>query len=67
MPGYPWLAQQPANATDVERKMVALRRLGVPYSDQQIAAAPGDLKGRTEEDALVAYLQNLGLVMRNAR
>jgi cytochrome c oxidase cbb3-type subunit 2 len=67
MPGYPWLAQQPANADDVERKMVALRRLGVPYSDQQIAAAPGDLKGRTEEDALVAYLQNLGVIMRNAR
>jgi cytochrome c oxidase cbb3-type subunit 2 len=67
MPGYPWLAQQAANAADVERKMVALRRLGVPYSDEQIAAAPAELKGRTEEDALVAYLQNLGLVMRNAR
>jgi cytochrome c oxidase cbb3-type subunit 2 len=47
--------------------MTALRRLGVPYTDQQIAGGPAELAGRTEEDALVAYLQNLGVTMRNAR
>jgi cytochrome c oxidase cbb3-type subunit 2 len=67
MPAYPWLARTAANAEDIERKMTALRRVGVPYADEQIAKAPGELKGRTEEDALVAYLQNLGLAMKNAR
>ena len=67
MPGYPWLAKSPANATDIAAKMRALRRLGVPYTDEQIAKAPDELKDRTEEDALVAYLQNLGLVMRGTR
>ena len=67
MPGYPWLARSAANAADVERKMIALRRVGVPYSDGQIAAAAAELAGRTDEDALVAYLQNLGVAMKNAR
>ena len=67
MPGYPWLARAAANADDIGAKMGALRKLGVPYTDEDIARAPGDVAGRTEEDALVAYLQNLGLVMKNAR
>ena len=67
MPAYPWLAQTAANAEDVGRKMTALRRLGVPYTDADIAKAPAEVTGKTEEDALVAYLQNLGLVMKNAR
>jgi cytochrome c oxidase cbb3-type subunit 2 len=67
MPAYPWLARSAANAEDVDRKLVALRRVGVPYTDQQIAAARAEVEGKTEEDALVAYLQNLGLAMRNAR
>jgi len=67
MPAYPWLAQSPANAEDAARKLVALRRLGVPYTDDQIATARADVTGKTDEDALVAYLQNLGLAMRNAR
>jgi cytochrome c oxidase cbb3-type subunit 2 len=67
MPAYPWLARNPANAEDVDRKLAALRRVGVPYTDQQIAAARAEVEGKTEEDALVAYLQNLGLAMRNAR
>jgi cytochrome c oxidase cbb3-type subunit 2 len=67
MPGYPWLASTPANVADIESKMRALRRVGVPYSDADIAKAPAELKDRTEEDALVAYLQNLGLAMKNAR
>src|SRR6266498_2324089 len=67
MPGYPWLAKSNANAGDIGAKMRALRRAGVPYTDEQIAKAPDELKERTEEDALVAYLQNLGLVMRGTR
>ncbi len=67
MPGYPWLARNSANAADVQAKMTALRRVGVPYTDEQIAKAPDELKGKSEEDALVAYLQNLGLAMKNAR
>jgi len=67
MPGYPWLARTAANAADVQAKMTALRRVGVPYTDEQITKAPDELKGRSEEDALVAYLQNLGLAMKNAR
>ena len=67
MPAYPWLAKSAANADDIAAKMRALRRLGVPYSDEQILKAADDLKDRTEEDALVAYLQNLGLVMRGTR
>ena len=56
-----------ANADDIAAKMRALRLVGVPYTDDQIKAAPGELKDKTEEDALVAYLQNLGIVMKNAR
>jgi cytochrome c oxidase cbb3-type subunit 2 len=67
MPGYPWLARTAASGTDIAARMTALRRLGVPYTDQQIAGGPAELAGRTEEDALVAYLQNLGVTMRNAR
>jgi cytochrome c oxidase cbb3-type subunit 2 len=67
MPGYPWLAKSAANADDIQAKMKALRRVGVPYTDDQIAKAPEELKGKSEQDALVAYLQNLGLAMKNAR
>ena len=67
MPGYPWLAKAPANAADIQAKMKALRAVGVPYTDDQIAKAPQELSGVTEQDALVAYLQNLGLAMKNVR
>ncbi|HVJ75759.1 MAG TPA: peptidase S41, partial [Casimicrobiaceae bacterium] len=42
-------------------------RVGVPYTDAEIARAPEELKGKTEEDAMIAYLQNLGLALRNVR
>ena len=67
MPGYPWLARTPASAGDIQAKMIALRRVGVPYTDEQIKKAPDELKDKTEQDALVAYLQNLGLAMKSAR
>ena len=64
MPGYPWLERTPANAADIEAKMRALRVLGVPYEDAEIAAAPGELKDKTEMDALIAYLQGLGTALK---
>ena len=64
MPAYPWLARSAANAEDVEAKMRALRRVGVPYQDEEIAKAKGELKDRTEMDALIAYLQVLGTAVR---
>ena len=67
MPAYPWLAGTPADAASIEAKMRALRRIGVPYTDEEIAKAQGELAGRSEEDAMVAYLQNLGVTMKNAR
>jgi cytochrome c oxidase cbb3-type subunit 2 len=64
MPGYPWLESASVEAWPVQAHMGALRRVGVPYTDAQIAAAPAELKGKTELDALVAYLQGLGLALR---
>jgi cytochrome c oxidase cbb3-type subunit 2 len=64
MPAYPWLAKTPANAADIEAKMRALRTLGVPYTDAEIAAARQEVAGKTEMDALIAYLQNLGTALR---
>jgi cytochrome c oxidase cbb3-type subunit 2 len=67
MPAYPWLAKTPLPTDDIEARMRALRRVGVPYTDAQIAKAPDELKDRTEEDAVVTYLQGLGLALRNVR
>ncbi len=61
MPAYPWLEGRAAGADgDIQAKMRVLQRLGHPYSDDQIAAAPAALENLTELDALVAYLQSLG-------
>ena len=59
MPAYTWLAGAPANAADIEAKMRALRLVGVPYTDEQIAGAQAELKGTSEMDALISYLQVL--------
>ncbi len=67
MPAYPWLARTPANAADIEAKMRALRVVGVPYTDAEIAAARAEVAGKTELDALIAYLQNLGTANKRAR
>jgi len=67
MPGYPWLAKAPANAADIQAKMKALRVVGVPYTDAEITKAPQELAGKSEQDALIAYLQNLGLAMKSVR
>ncbi|KQV90009.1 cytochrome C oxidase Cbb3 [Massilia sp. Root351] len=60
MPNYPWLAKAALKPADIVPRLRALQRLGDPYSDAEIAAAPAELEGKTEEDALIAYLQGLG-------
>jgi len=61
MPAYPWLAERPANADDdIQLKLRVLRKLGHPYTDEEIEAAPTVLEGLMEVDALIAYLQVLG-------
>lgn len=64
MPAYPWLMTAKLDPGDAAPRMKALRTLGVPYTDEEIAAAPDALKDKTEMDALVAYLQVLGLTLR---
>ena len=61
MPGYPWLARASIDAADIAARMRVLRRLGDPYTDADIAAAAAAVEGRTEMDALIAYLQGLGI------
>ena len=60
MPGYPWLESAMVDPAGMAPRMKALRTLGVPYSDDEIAKAADDVKGRSELDAVVAYLQVLG-------
>jgi cytochrome c oxidase cbb3-type subunit 2 len=67
MPGYPWLQDSPLDGSDIQAKMETLRRLGVPYTDEQVAAAPAQLDGKTEMDALIAYLQGLGTQIKSRR
>src|SRR6266567_3012 len=67
MPGYPWLARNAVDAGDIETKLKALRFLGHPYSDAEIAGARAELADKTEEDALIAYLQGLGTALHGPR
>ena len=67
MPGYPWLAKTAASSDDIEAKMRALRSVGLPYSDADIAGARKQLAGKTEQDALIAYLQVLGTALKTVR
>lgn len=67
MPGYPWLAENKLDASDIRRKMRVLRRLGHPYTDEQIENAPKQLEGKTEMDAIIAYLQVLGTAIKTRR
>lgn len=67
MPAFPWLAKNLADADGVAAKMRALRMVGVPYTDQDIANAKSEVQGKSEQDALIAYLQSLGLALKNVR
>ncbi|HEU5339115.1 MAG TPA: cytochrome-c oxidase, cbb3-type subunit II [Sulfuricaulis sp.] len=67
MPGYPWLAQNKLDPTLIRKKMQVLRTLGHPYTDEEINKAPAELEGKTEMDALIAYLQGLGTSIKARR
>ena len=61
MPAYPWLEKNLANDRTIQAHMKGLRTLGAPYTDEEIAKAPEEVKGKTEMDAMIAYLQVLGI------
>jgi len=65
MPAYPWLTHTMLNPQDIAPKMRVLRTLGAPYTDEEINGAADELKDKTEQDALVAYLQVLGTAIKN--
>jgi len=67
MPGYPWLAENMLDGGDIQAKMKTLRTLGAPYSDAEIEAAPQALEDKTELDALIAYLQGLGIELQTRK
>jgi cytochrome c oxidase cbb3-type subunit 2 len=67
MPAYPWFARSSLDDVDVQGRMKALKAIGVPYTDEQIAKAREAIKGKTELDAVIAYLQGLGVELRNVR
>jgi cytochrome c oxidase cbb3-type subunit 2 len=67
MPSYSWLATAAVDETVTAAKMRTLRRVGVPYTDEDIAGAAEAVKGKTEMEALIAYLQGLGTSIRTVR
>jgi cytochrome c oxidase cbb3-type subunit 2 len=67
MPGYPWLQENMLDDSLIQTKMETLRTLGAPYTDAEIEAAPQTLEGKTELDALIAYLQGLGTELKSRR
>ena len=67
MPGYPWLETTELDGNDIQAKMETLRTLGAPYTDEEIASAPKALEGKTEMDAIIAYLQGLGVHVKLRR
>jgi len=67
MPAFPWLFENAVDAEILPTKLRALRMVGVPYTDEQIATAADGLEGKSEADALLAYLQQLGLLLKEKR
>ena len=67
MPSYPWLVEKKLDGRDTAKKLEVMRDFGIPYSDEDIAGAKDAVKGKTEMDALVAYLQVLGTSIKNKR
>lgn len=67
MPAFPWLYDNVLDGRDTAQKMRALREVGVPYTDEDIAGAAQAVRGRTEMDAIVAYLQQLGTLLTHKR
>ena len=64
MPGYPWLAENVLTGKETGRKLQIFKDLGVPYTDEDIAGAEAAVKGKTEMEALIAYLQSLGTYLK---
>jgi cytochrome c oxidase cbb3-type subunit II len=60
MPAYPWLSQNKLAPQDIVPKMRAMQRIGVPYTEEDVKNGPAELQDKTEQDALIAYLQGLG-------
>ncbi len=67
MPGYPWLDETLVDPSTIKAKMKVLRLLGTPYTDEEIENAPEALKGKTEMDAIIAYMQGLGTAIKTRR
>ncbi|MFG1489658.1 cytochrome-c oxidase, cbb3-type subunit II [Oceanospirillum sp. HFRX-1_2] len=67
MPSYPWLFSNKLDGRLTAKKLETLRTLGVPYTDEDIASAKADVQGKTEIEALVSYLQQLGTVLKDKR
>ena len=67
MPAYAFLAQAKVDPEQLPVKMNALRKVGVPYTDEDVSGAADAVKGKSEQEALIAYLQGLGLVLKNVR
>ncbi len=67
MPSYPWIASTVLEPQSIVPKLRALQRLGDGYTEEEIAAAPKALEGKTEQDALIAYLQGLGIQIKARR
>lgn len=67
MPAYPFLAEKTIDSTQTAKKLQVLRTLGTPYTDADIAGAAAAVQGNTEMDALVAYLQGLGTLIKSKR
>ena len=67
MPAFPWLARNKVDAEATVAHMKALRKVGTPYSDEEIEKAPEALANKSELDAVIAYLQGLGLALKNVR
>ena len=67
MPAFPWLARNKVDAEATVVHMKALRKVGTPYSDEEITKAPEALADKSELDAVIAYLQGLGLALKNVR
>ncbi|MEO7548351.1 MAG: cytochrome-c oxidase, cbb3-type subunit II [Ramlibacter sp.] len=64
MPAYSWLDRNLVDAAEMPARMTAMRRVGVPYTDAEIAASTAGVQGKTEMDAMVAYLQGMGLALK---
>jgi len=64
MPGYPWLEKTSVDGATIQRHMRALSKVGVPYTEDDIATAPEAVKGKNESEALIAYLQGLGTALK---